>query len=204
MDRPEPVRATGGRRSLRSARVALVALFLLSAPAFAARSAAHDPAGPGWTAAMPTMTAQAQAPAADATPATGAAASMPGMPGDGPPADASAAWAARPDFVRVSARTEEAYAYALEHPQVIRWMPCYCGCAGMGHRSNLDCYLQRSETVARTTFEEHASYCDICVETTLLAKKMTAEGRTLREIRAAVDQTYGGAAPGTPTDLPPA
>jgi len=202
MDRPEPVSPTGGRRSLRSARIALVALFLLSGPAFAACSAAHDPAAPGWTAAMPTMTVQV--PDGDATPAMGSAATMPGMPGDGPPADASEAWAARPDFVRVSAQTEEAYAYALDHPQVIRWMPCYCGCGGMGHRSNLDCYLKPGQPGSGTVFEEHASYCDICVKTTLLAKKMFAEGRSLRDIRTAVDQTYGGAAPGTPTDLPPA
>jgi hypothetical protein len=202
MDRPESASPTRTRRFPRSARVALVALFLLSGPAFAACSAAHDPAGVGWTAAMPTMTAQV--PGGDATPATGSAATMPGMPGDGPPADASEAWAARPDFVRMNARTEEAYAYALDHPQVIAWMPCYCGCAAMSHRSNLDCYLKRRETVVRTTFEEHASYCDICVETTLMAKKMTAEGKTLREVRAAIDQTFGGNAPGTPTDLPPA
>jgi hypothetical protein len=142
----------------------------------------------------------APVPGGNATPAMGSPATMPGMSG-GPPADASEAWAARPAFVRLSAETEEAYAYALDHPQVIRWMPCYCGCGGMGHRSNLDCYLKPG---TRTAFEEHASYCEICVKTTLLAKKMLAEGRSLMEIRIAVDQTYGGAAPGTPTDLPPA
>jgi hypothetical protein len=201
MDRPEPVSETGGRRFLQGARVALVSLLLLSGPAFAACSAAHDPAGPGWTAAMPTMTAQAP----DGTaPATGSGATMPRMPGDAPPADASEAWAARPAFVLVTAQTQEAYAYALYHPQVVRWMPCYCGCGGMGHRSNLDCYLKPGRPGSRTAFEEHASYCDICVKTTLLAKKMFSEGRSLREIRTAVDQTFGGAAPGTPTDLPPA
>ena len=202
MDRPQPVSPTGGRRSLRSARIALVALFLLSGPAFAACSAAHDPAGPGWTAATPTMTAQV--PGGVATPAMSSAASMPGMPGDEPPADASEAWTARPDFVRLSAQTEEAYAYAMYHPQIIKWMPCYCGCGGMGHRSNLDCYLKPGQPGGETVFEEHASYCDVCVKTTLLAKKMFAEGRTLREIRDAVDQTFGGSTPGTLTDLPPA
>ena len=137
-------------------------------------------------------------------PTLSSAASMPAMPGDAPPADASEAWAARPAFVLVTAQTQEAYAYALYQPQVIKWMPCYCGCGGMGHRSNLDCYLKPGQAGRRTVFEEHASYCDICVKTTLLAKRMFAEGRSLLEIRMAVDQTFGGAAPGTPTDLPPA
>jgi len=52
-------------------------------------------------------------------------------------------------------------------------------------------------------FEEHASFCDICVETALLAKKRMAEGRSLAEIRAEVDATWGGGAvPGTDTPLP--
>ena len=186
MDRSQPVSRTDRRRSPRSATVALIALFLVSGPAFAACSAAHDPTGAGLTAAP------------------GSAASMPGMPGDEPPADASEAWTARPAFVRLSAQTEEAYAYAMYHPQIVKWMPCYCGCGGMGHRSNLDCYLKPGQPGGETIFEEHASYCDICVKTTLLAKKMFAEGRTLREIRDAVDQTFGGSTPGTLTDLPPA
>ena len=203
MDRPQPVSRTDRRRSLRSATVALIALFLVSGPAFAACSAAHDPtATPGWTFAMPTM--NGQVPDADATPAMSSAASMPGGSGDQPPADASEAWAARPAYVRQDGATEEAYAYAMSNPQIIKWMPCYCGCGEMGHRSNLDCFLKPGTPGARTVFDEHASYCDICVETTLLAKKMHAEGSSLRDIRAAVDQAFGGSVPGTPTDLPPA
>ncbi len=199
MDRPEPVPPTGRRRPLRNGTIALIALFLLSGPAFASCSSAHEPAtgtgGAGALGAMPTMTGQV--PDVDATPATGA------LPGDQQPAGAREAWDARPDYVKVGARTEEAYAYAMYHSKVIEWMPCYCGCGGMGHRSNLDCYF-KAEPGGQIVFEEHASYCDICVDTTLLARKMVAEGRTLREIRDAVDQTFGGSAPGTPTELPPA
>jgi hypothetical protein len=123
---------------------------------------------------------------------------------DQPPVDAGETWAARPAFVHVDADTEAAYAFALYHPQVLKWMPCYCGCEAMGHRSNLDCYLKPGMPGGRTTFEEHASACDICVKTTLLVKEMYSQGKSLREIRLAVDQTFGGAAPGTPTELPPA
>lgn len=177
MDRIAPCASGSRRLPLPRAAVILFALILVSGPALASCSAARDDTG--------------------SAPMGGGAM----VSADEPPADAAAAWAASPAFVRATAETEEAYAFALFHPQVVRWMPCYCGCEGMGHRSNLDCFLKPG---ARVVFEEHASYCDICVKTALLAKKMYSEGKSLREIRQAVDQTFGGAAPGTPTDLPPA
>jgi len=150
----------------------------------------------------------ATAPSGHAAPAAPAAAATdPQMAGTGAdlmPADASEAWASRPDFTRVDPQTEEAYAYALYHPQVVQWMPCYCGCARLDHRSNLDCYLKRAVPGQKTQFEEHASYCEVCVKTTLLTKQLISQGKSLREIRQAVDQTFGGNAPGTPTELPPA
>ena len=72
---------------------------------------------------MPTMDA------APAAPAVAADADM-------PMAGAETAWAARPEYVRASARTEEAYRYAMQHPQIVQWMPCYCGCEAMGHGGN--------------------------------------------------------------------
>jgi uncharacterized protein YceK len=115
-----------------------------------------------------------------------------------------AAWAGRPSYVDTSTRTQEAYAFAMAHPDVLQWMPCYCGCGAMGHRSNLDCFFEPTGGAERLTFEEHASYCQICVDEALLAKQLTAQGQSLRAVRGAVDRAFGGAAPGTPTELPPA
>jgi hypothetical protein len=100
-------------------------------------------------------------------------------------AEADAAWAARPDYVRAAdARTQEAYAYALARPDVIDWMPCYCGCVAMDHRNNADCYIKPRAEGAQVVFDEHASYCQICVDITLMAKSMTAEGKSLLQIRS--------------------
>ncbi len=203
MDRTEHPSPTGHARSLTRAVVGIVTVILLSGTAFAACSGPHNPAtAPSSMAAMPTMSGNV--PGIDPTPMADQQSAYVGTPGDLMPADASEAWAARPAFTKLDPMTEEAYAYALYHPQIVQWMPCYCGCGGMGHRSNLDCYLKPALPGQKTSFEEHASYCDICVKATLLAKKLISEGKSLREIRAAVDQTFGGAAPGTPTDLPPA
>ena len=177
-----------GRRPLGGAAAVLL-LALTVAPA-AAACAPHAPDGPGKAAAMPTMAPSRAAGAPVA----------PELPADVVRVDAAAMWAVRPDFVRADATTEAAYRYAIEHPEIVAWMPCYCGCDAMEHRSNLDCYLKANGA----GFEEHASYCRICVDITLKAKALVAQGTSLREIRTIVDATWGGIAPGTQTALPPA
>lgn len=196
MDRTQPARRARRIGPIRAASVALFALLLVSGPAFAACSGAHATASSGgWGAAMPTM--HGDVPTIDAGPATAANADM-------PMAGATEAWGARPAYVRANAATEEAYAFALAHPQIVQWMPCYCGCAAMGHGSNLDCYYKHGQPGDKAVFEEHASFCDICVKITLKTKELNAEGRSLREIRQVIDQTFGGsAAPGTLTAQPP-
>jgi len=180
MDHTEPARRPRRIGPFRPAAVALFALILVSGPAFAACSQTHAPASDG-----------------------GSAASMPTMHGDMPLAGAEMVWAARPAYVRTNAATEEAYAFALEHPQMIQWMPCYCGCEAMDHGSNLDCYYKPGQPGDRAVFEEHASFCDICVDITLKTKQLDAEGKSLREIRQIIDQTFGGSSPGTNTAQPP-
>ncbi|HEY8134424.1 MAG TPA: PCYCGC motif-containing (lipo)protein [Candidatus Limnocylindrales bacterium] len=113
----------------------------------------------------------------------------------------AAAWAARPGYTQVSQRTEEAYQYAMEHPLIVQWMPCYCGCGGIGHGSNLDCYFEPSAG-GTIVFEEHASYCEICVDITLRTKQLANSGATLASIRTAIDAEFGGAGPGTDTERP--
>lgn len=37
----------------------------------------------------------------------------------------------------------EAYVFAAKHPEVLRYMPCYCGCERETppHQSNYDCFV---------------------------------------------------------------
>jgi hypothetical protein len=120
--------------------------------------------------------------------------------------EVAAAWKARPAFVTALPDAwSAAYRFALERPDVLQWIPCYCGCGGMGHGSNLDCFFKGRAQPDSFVYEEHGSYCDICVETANLASKMLRAGSSIGEIRAAVDTTFGGgAAPGTDTPMPPA
>ena len=159
---------------------ALFAVLLVSGPAFAACSSSKAMAPEG-----------------------GSAATMPARNDDMPMAGASAAWTGRPAYVRANAATEEAYAFAIQHPQIVGWMPCFCGCEAMDHGSNLDCYFKHGQPGDKPVFEEHASFCEICVDITLKTKQLDAEGKSLREIRQIIDQTFGGSAPGTRTAQPP-
>jgi hypothetical protein len=169
-----------------------------ASPPMAASSAGASPGAPTSTArpasnaAAPTVVAVAPVPLGSMTMPTADEATM--------------TWQARPDFVRaLPAEGQAAYSFALARPDVLQWMPCYCGCAGAGHRSNLDCFFQRREVKGSYAYEEHASYCNVCIKTANLAQRMLLEGSTVTQIRAAVDATFGGgAAPGTDTPLPPA
>jgi hypothetical protein len=33
------------------------------------------------------------------------------------------------------------YKFAAEHPEVLSYVPCYCGCERSGHRGNEDCFV---------------------------------------------------------------
>ena len=112
-----------------------------------------------------------------------------------------AAWAVRPAFTHADAATEQAYHYAMAHPEVVQWMPCYCGCGAMGHGSNLDCYFE-PRADGSIVFEEHASYCSICVDITLRAQQLYDSGQSLNSVRAVIDAEFGGAGPGTDTVRP--
>ncbi len=37
------------------------------------------------------------------------------------------------------------YQFAAEHPEVLSYVPCYCGCERSGHRGNEDCFVARRD-----------------------------------------------------------
>ena len=192
-----PTRAHTIRRRIVIGWLPTLLLFVLGG---SMAGCAGTPMAPGMTYAPPPVTA---APATPPAPVAGAPTghtmghAMPSV------AEAESAWDARPDYVRTAdARTQEAYAFAIARPDVADWMPCYCGCVAMNHRNNTDCYLRPRENGMPVVFDEHASYCGVCVDITLLSKTMIGEGRSLPEIRAAVDSQFGDIAAGTDTPLP--
>lgn len=65
-----------------------------------------------------------------------------------------------PDFVNgptVPKGTAEAYQFAVDNPNVLKYIPCYCGCGKLeGHDSNLDCFI-KSGSGNDIVFDKHAA-----------------------------------------------
>jgi Protein of unknown function with PCYCGC motif len=133
-------------------------------------------------------------PPGGATPAASAAGSLVARP-------ASDEWPRA--FRAASARTQAAYRYAVANPNLLEHVPCYCGCAASGHRSNLDCYVE-ARSGALVTLDAHGFGCDTCAAITLEVREMAGRGLTHREVREAIDTRWRTVGPATTTGWPPA
>jgi hypothetical protein len=77
--------------------------------------------------------------------------------------------------------TLEAYEAARRVPQVLDGLYCYCNCSkSIGHRSLLTCFESN-----------HASGCDICMGEAMLAAELNGSGKSLAQIRKAIDAKWG-------------
>jgi len=77
-------------------------------------------------------------------------------------------------------RVARTYALVAEIPHVIDGIYCYCACSEhSGHYSLLDCYK-----------DDHAARCDVCLSEADMAHRMHREGKSLDEIRTAIDRLY--------------
>lgn len=67
-------------------------------------------------------------------------------------------------------------------PQVVDGIRCHCGCADLGgHYSLLSCF--EGDGMAR--------HCEVCRGQARLAFSLHERGKTLREIRKAIDEDFG-------------
>jgi len=77
-------------------------------------------------------------------------------------------------------RVREAYAAARAHPELFDGVYCACECdKSMGHRSLLSCFESRQ-----------AIGCMACREEGELVGRLARDGKTLEDIRLAVDKEY--------------
>jgi hypothetical protein len=84
-------------------------------------------------------------------------------------------------FVPRTAGSSEAYAAARTHAATLDGVYCHCDCSKhAGHRSLLTCFEG-----------EHGAYCDICMGEAMVASGMADQGRSLEEIRTAIDRQFG-------------
>lgn len=85
---------------------------------------------------------------------------------------------------------QEAYQFNVANPDIMKNIPCYCGCGNVGHKSNYDCYVSEVDSVGDMTFDNHALGCSICVDITQDVMRILKDGKSSQEARAYVDSTY--------------
>jgi len=105
---------------------------------------------------------------------------LPMMPMDQMPAEVQMA--------PVSVQT--AYQFAAANPDVMKDIPCYCGCGNIGHTSNYDCYVSDVDADGVVSFDNHALGCSICVDITQDVMRMLRDGKSPQDARAYIDAAY--------------
>ncbi len=110
-----------------------------------------------------------------------------------------------PEFAQKTTRVAEAYIFAVQNQEKLKYLACYCGCAGMqhsdvliSHKSLKECYIKPNGE-----YEPHASECKLCNDITLEARDMLMKGYSLKDVRKTIDDEYSGRGVGTNTSLPP-
>lgn len=96
------------------------------------------------------------------------------------------------------------YQVAGKATDILQWIPCYCGCGEtVGHRSNLNCFIAETREDGSIVWDDHGTRCLVCLEIAVESVQMAQQGKSIKEIRNAIDSKYkeGYAAP-TPTDMP--
>jgi hypothetical protein len=59
-----------------------------------------------------------------------------------------------PESLRnASNEIREAYRFAVANRNVLRYIPCYCGCGEQGHTSNASCYVKDNSPVDKPEFD---------------------------------------------------
>jgi len=90
---------------------------------------------------------------------------------------------------------QQAYQFAAANPEVLKEIPCYCGCGAMGHKSNYACYIQDDSNPDNLVFDGHALGCSICIDITFDTMNMLDQGMELPEIRTEIDTIYSAFGP---------
>ena len=101
--------------------------------------------------------------------------------------------------------TLQVYEFAARHPEVLQYVPCYCGCERAGHNGNHDCFVKTRAANGRITeWDAHGLGCAICLDVGRRAMTLFNEKKSVKEIRAVIDQEFGTRFPSqTPTPGPP-
>ncbi len=111
----------------------------------------------------------------------------------------------RDPLPRPTAVVAQVFQFAAEHPEVLSYVPCFCGCDHMGHKGNDDCFVrQRAANGDVIAWEPHGTECQVCIDVGQQAMQMYSSGASVAQIRATIEKKYPNAQFHTPTPPVPA
>ena len=99
----------------------------------------------------------------------------------------------------------EVYEYAARNPDVLEFVPCFCGCETAGHKANAHCFVQsRNPDGTVKEWETHGMGCAVCIDVARDSMQLDASGASTRDVRSAIEAKYADRFPRmTPTPQPP-
>ena len=99
---------------------------------------------------------------------------------------------------------DAAYRFAAEHPEVLSYVPCYCGCEHQGHRGNEDCFVKGRDVNGDVVeWDPHGMECAVCLDVATRSRIMFENGSSVRDIRQAIEKEWNPRIPThTPTPQP--
>jgi hypothetical protein len=105
---------------------------------------------------------------------------------------------------RSMAVVQQVYEFAARHPEVLQYVPCYCGCERVGHTANHSCFVKSRAADGRVTeWDSHGLGCAICIDVGREAMTLFTAGSKPAAIREAIDRKYASQFPSsTPTPRP--
>ena len=85
----------------------------------------------------------------------------------------------------------EVYEFAGRRPDVLEFVPCFCGCESAGHRANAHCFVQsRNADGSVAAWEPHGLGCAVCIDVARDSMQLTASGATVDDVRNAIEDKY--------------
>ena len=105
---------------------------------------------------------------------------------------------------RPMATVNAVYRFAAEHPEILSYVPCFCGCERSGHKGNDDCFVKtRNAQGDVTEWDPHGLDCAVCIDVANEAMQMSRSGANVRDIRSAIEAKWNRPGSGhTPTPMP--
>lgn len=91
-----------------------------------------------------------------------------------------------------TANTAARYARVSDYADYLKAINCYCGCMAYGapHESLYRCYIAGTKADGSVTWSDHSANCGICLMEFDDIIKLADEGKSIDEVRTAIDAKY--------------